>query len=151
MREAYSFSVTLLTALAEPKLMSSQLPGLLLLASQRVDTLPSLAMAAVRLLPDWPEAVAVPLSARLLPLTELTDELLDAMLLAEDLLEAVLDATEEATLEATLDETDEAIEDATLLDCPPQPATTSAASFSPLPGPAAACVMHLTFSAGCSV
>ena len=77
MREAYSRKVTLLMVLAELKLMRNQLPGLLLLASQRVDTLPSLDIAAVRLLPDWPDAVAVPLSARLVPPGEELDELLE--------------------------------------------------------------------------
>ncbi|HEX5125606.1 MAG TPA: hypothetical protein VFW00_02590 [Rhodocyclaceae bacterium] len=43
--------------------MRSQVPALLLLASHRVATLPSLAIAAVRLLPDWLDALAVPLSA----------------------------------------------------------------------------------------
>ena len=52
MCDANSLSVTLLTDLAALKLMRNQLPELLLLASQRVETLPSLDCAAVRLLPD---------------------------------------------------------------------------------------------------
>lgn len=151
MRDAYSRKVTLLTVLAALKSMRSQLPGLLLLASQRVEVLPSLAIAGVRLLPDLLEALAVPLSARLTPPPpeeELLEELLELLLEDEELLEDELDPPEDDELdEDELDPPEELLDE----DEPPHPAATSAASFRPLPAPAEAIAMHFIFSAGCSV
>jgi hypothetical protein len=113
--------------------------ALLLLASQRVDTLPSLAIAAVRALPDCPVAVAVPVSARFAPLAD--DELLE---LLDELLEELL---EDELLE---EELDEELLDEELLDDdePPQLPATDAASFRPLPAPAVASVMHFALRPG---
>lgn len=154
MREPNSLSVTLLIDLAELKLIRSQLPALLLLASQRVNTLPSLAMAAVRLLPDWLDALAVPLNARLTPPPpdELEEEELDEeeleLLDEEELLEELLPPEELLD-----DELEEELLEEELLDepPPPHPPITSADSFRPLPAPADAIAMHLTFSAGSTV
>ena len=143
--------MTLLTDFAELKLIRSQLPGLLLLASQRVAMLPSFAAAAVRLLPDWPDAVAVPVRAKLLPLAteeELLDEGVEDELLEllDELLGAVLD---EELLGAVLDE--ELLAGGALLVEPPQVPATAAASFKPLPAPAEASAMHLAFTPGYAV
>lgn len=137
MRFAYSFSVTLLTDLAALKLMRNQVPGLLLLASRRVDALSSLDMAAVRELPDLPEALAVAPSARLTPLA--VEELLDDDGVLDELEDELLEPTDELLLEegGLIELLDELLDDGL-----PQLVATDAASFSPLPGPAVARVMH---------
>lgn len=85
----------------------------------------------------------------MLPLCTLLAVLLEARLDAALL--AAEDTADEAALElARLETALLAAEDATLelLEELPQLLTTSAASFSPLPGPAAASAMHLAFRPG---